>query len=186
MTPMDTASPRIETPRLLLRVPRQEDFEAWAAFTADEEATRHIGGLQSRPVAWRGLAAMVGAWQLKGYAMFSVIEKSTGEWVGRVGPWQPEGWPGPEVGWSIARSRWGLGYAPEAAPACMDWVFDVLGWDEVIHTIAPENTKSKAVAAKLGSGYLRLGRLPEPMHERPVEIWGQSRAQWRARKEQPR
>src|SRR5690606_38196051 len=83
-------------PRLLLRVPRREDFEAWATFMADEEATRHIGGLQPRPVAWRGLAAMVGSWHLQGYAMFSVIEKASGQWIGRVGPWQPEGWPGPE------------------------------------------------------------------------------------------
>ena len=179
---MDLAELRLETPRLVLRLPRQEDFEAWAAFLADEEATRHIGGLQPRPLAWRGLAAMLGAWYLKGYAMFSVIEKATGQWIGRVGPWQPEGWPGPEVGWSIVRDRWGQGYAPEAAAASIDWAFDTLGWSEVIHTIAPGNGSSKAVAAKLGSRYLDMGRLPEPHHEKPVEIWGQSRADWRARR----
>ncbi len=177
---MDLARLQLETPRLLLRLPRQEDFEAWAAFMADEEATRHIGGLQPRPVAWRGLASMVGAWHLRGFAMFSVIEKETGEWVGRVGPWQPEGWPGTEVGWSIVRARWGRGYAPEAARATIDWAFGNLGWDEVIHTIAPDNANSKAVARRLGSSYLRMGRLPEPMHEAPVEIWGQTRAQWQA------
>lgn len=177
---MDLARLQLETPRLLLRLPRQEDFEAWAAFMADEEATRHIGGLQPRPVAWRGLASMVGAWHLRGFAMFSVIEKETGQWVGRVGPWQPEGWPGTEVGWSIVRARWGRGYAPEAARATIDWAFGNLGWDEVIHTIAPDNANSKAVARRLGSSYLRMGRLPEPMHEAPVEIWGQTHAQWQA------
>lgn len=114
--------------------------------------------------------------------MFSVIEKVSGRWVGRVGPWQPEGWPGTEVGWSIAREAWGRGYAPEAAAVCIDWVFDHLGWDEVIHTIDPENAKSKAVAAKLGSTYLRMDRLPEPHHEKPVEVWGQTRAAWQARR----
>ena len=181
---MDLVSPRLETPRLLLRLPRQEDFEAWAAFLADAEATRHLGGVQARAQAWRGLAAMVGSWQLKGFAMFSVIEKETGQWVGRVGPWQPEGWPGTEVGWSIVRDRWGRGYAPEAAAACTDWAFDTLGWSEVIHTIAPGNDNSKAVAARLGSRFLGMGRLPEPSHETPVEIWGQTREQWRARQEQ--
>ena len=183
---MDLVGPQLETPRLLLRLPRQADFEAWAAFLADEEATRHIGGLQPRALAWRGLAAMVGAWHLKGFAMFSVIEKATGDWIGRVGPWQPEGWPGTEVGWSIVRDRWGRGYAPEAATACTDWAFATLGWDEVIHTIAPGNAKSKAVAARLGSTFFRMGRLPEPQHELPVEVWGQSRAQWRARREPSR
>ena len=181
---MDLSELQLQTPRLLLRLPRQEDFEAWARFLADVEAVRHIGGTQPRPVAWRSLAAMLGAWHLKGFAMFSVIEKDSGQWVGRIGPWQPEGWPGTEVGWSIVRSRWGRGYAPEAATACIDWAFDVLGWDEVIHTIAPENANSRAVAAKLGSRFLRMGLLPEPHHEKPVEIWGQDRAEWMARQGQ--
>ncbi|MFO7340360.1 MAG: GNAT family N-acetyltransferase [Lysobacteraceae bacterium] len=181
---MDVTAPQLETPRLLLRLPRQEDFGAWAAFMADAEATAHIGGVQPRAQAWRGLATVVGAWQLRGYAMFSVVEKATGEWVGRVGPWQPEGWPGAEVGWGIVRSRWGRGYATEAATACLDWVFDVLGWDEVLHVIGPGNERSMRVAARLGSRFLRMGRLPEPLHGQPVELWGQTRAQWRARREQ--
>ncbi|HET6397866.1 MAG TPA: GNAT family N-acetyltransferase [Pseudoxanthomonas sp.] len=179
---MHRQPPQLETARLLLRLPQAEDFEAWAAFKADEEANRFIGGTEPRAVAWRGLAAMVGAWSLRGFAMFSVIEKESGRWVGRVGPWQPEGWPGTEVGWSLVRERWGRGYATEAATACIDWAFDALGWDEVIHTIAPDNHGSKAVAARLGSRFLRMGRLPEPHHDKAVEIWGQSRVQWRARR----
>lgn len=175
--------PTLETSRLILRPPQAEDFEAWAAFKADEEATRHIGGVEARPVAYGAFASMIGVWHLKGFAMFSVIEKATGEWVGRVGPWQPEGWPGTEVGWSIVRDRWGRGYAPEAAIAAIDWSFDHLGWSEVIHTIAPENTNSSAVAAKLGSSLLRTGRLPTPYDTRDVEIWGQSREQWLARRQ---
>jgi len=173
---------QLETPRLLLRLPRQEDFEAWAAFAADEEATRHIGGVQQRGAAWRGLAAMRGAWHLRGFSMFSVIEKASGRWVGRVGPFQAEAWPGTEVGWSIVRACWGRGYATEAASACMDWVFGVLGWERAIHTISPPNAASKAVAARLGSAYLELGRLPEPYYQTPVEIWGQTRGQWLARR----
>lgn len=171
----------IETRRLLLRLPRREDFEPWAAFVADEEATRYIGGVQARSMAWRSLAGMLGSWHLQGFAMFSVIEKASGRWVGRVGPWQPEGWPGTEVGWSIVREAWGRGYAPEAATACIDWAFAQLGWEEVIHTIDPDNRNSQAVAAKLGSRLLRMGSLPAPHDDRPVEIWGQSRAQWAAR-----
>ncbi|MNN17653.1 hypothetical protein D3C81_1308470 [compost metagenome] len=113
--------------------------------------------------------------------MFSVIEKSSGRWVGRVGPWQPYGWPGTEVGWSIAPEFWGRGYAPEAARASTDWAFDTLGWSEVIHTIAPDNTNSQVVARKLGSSILRTTHLPPP-HEVLVDVWGQSRAQWLAQR----
>ena len=178
---MDRSSLQLETPRLLLRLPRQEDFEAWAAFLADVEATRHLGGVQPRPVAWRGLAAMVGAWHLKGFAMFSVVEKDTGQWVGRVGPWQPEGWPGTEVGWGIAREFWGKGYAPEGATAAIDWAFEHLGWTEVIHCIDPGNVNSQGVARKLGSSILRHAVLPPPIGE-SVDVWGQTREQWKARR----
>ena len=81
----------------------------------------------------------------------------------------------------IAREAWGRGYAPEAAAASIGWAFDQLGWGEVIHTIDPDNANSKTVAAKLGSTYQRMDRLPEPHHEKPVEVWGQTRAQWQLR-----
>ena len=85
--------------------------------------------------------------------MFSIIEKATGNWVGRLGPWRPNGWPGTEIGWGLARSAWGKGYATEGAAAAMDYVVDHLGWTEIIHTILPENTGSIKVAERLGSRY---------------------------------
>ena len=168
---------RLETERLLLRPPAAEDFEAFAAFCADPRTMQHLGGVQVPSVAWRSLAALTGSWQLLGYSMFSVIEKSSGRWIGRVGPWQPHGWPGTEVGWSIASEFWGRGYAPEAARASIDWAFDTLGWKDVIHTIEPANINSVAVARKLGSSLLRQARLPAPA-DIEVDVWGQSRQQW--------
>ncbi|MFZ5721512.1 MAG: GNAT family N-acetyltransferase [Pseudomonadota bacterium] len=172
--------PTLETKRLILRGPRTEDFEPWAAFCADEEAARYIGGRQDRIGAWRIMSVMAGAWLSRGFSMFSVIEKSTGRWVGRVGPWQPEGWPGTEVGWGLTRDTWGKGYATEAA-ATIDWAFDTLGWDEVIHTIEAANVNSQKVAQRLGSRILRQTVLPPPMSV-PVDVWGQSRADWLARR----
>ncbi len=172
----------LETPRLLLRPPRLEDFDAWAAFMASGDYLRYIGGEQPRPVAWRGLMTVIGSWAALGYGFFSVYEKASGRWIGRLGPWQPEGWPGTEVGWSIAPSEAGKGYASEGAAAAIDWSFQHLGWTEVIHTIDADNAASKRVAAKLGSRYLRQGRLPEPFHEKEVEVWGQSREDWLARR----
>ena len=177
---MDPVSVRIETSRLILRPPAAEDFEGWAAFAADPEVMRHIGGVLPRPTAWRGFIAMAGAWQIQGFAMFSVIEKSSGRWMGRIGPWMPEGWPGTEVGWALIRDAWGKGYGVEAAAATIDWSFDHLGWDEVIHTISPANVESKALARRLGSEYLRMDKLPAPF-EIDVEVWGQSRTQWQSR-----
>lgn len=178
---MTLPPPLLETPRLLLRPPQLEDFDRWAEFAADPIAARYLGGVQPRSMAWRSMMAMAGSWALTGFAMFSVIEKSSGRWVGRLGPWQPEGWPGTEVGWSLHPDAWGKGYATEGATAAMDYAFDVLGWEDVIHCIDPDNVPSQRVALALGSSKRGPGRMPPPHDNAPCEIWGQTRAQWRAR-----
>jgi len=176
-------SVEIRTPRLILRPLRFEDFDAFADFVRDPDASRYVGGAQSRPVAWRNFMTVAGAWHMQGISMFTVLLEGSGEWIGRVGPWYPEGWPGTEVGWGIVRKFWGHGYATEAARASIDWAFHTLGWDEVIHTIDPRNAASIAVATKLGAIHRGPGRLPPPYDAARVHIWGQTRAQWLERKE---
>ena len=172
--------PVLFTERLLLRRPAAEDLDGWAAFAADPVATEHLGGPVDRATAWRQLCTMAGAWEINGFAMFSVIERATGKWVGRLGPWQPEGWPGTEVGWGVAAEFAGRGYAYEGAVAAMDYAVDVLGWARIIHTIAPENTRSIRLAQRLGSTNGGPVRLPSPYADVTVDVWGQSADQWRA------
>jgi len=113
--------------------------------------------------------------------MFSIIGRETGLWLGRAGPWSPPGWPGTEVGWALHPDAQGKGYGVEAATATIDYAFDVLGWTEVIHTIAPDNTPSQRLAGRIGSRNQGPTRLPPPFSELPVDSWGQSREEWRAR-----
>lgn len=127
------------------------------------------------------MCTMTGAWTVAGFSMFSVIERASGRWVGRLGPWRPLGWPGTEVGWGVVRDFWGRGYATEGAAAAIDWAFDELGWSEVIHCIDAGNFNSQAVARRLGSQVLRQAVLPAPLSA-AVEVWGQSREQWQARR----
>jgi RimJ/RimL family protein N-acetyltransferase len=174
--------PTLETRRLILRPPTREDFDAFAAFMADPVAAKFLGGVQSRPVAWRAWSAIAGSWLLYGHSMFSYIEKESGRWIGRGGPWMPEGWPGTEVGWGVASDKQRQGYAKEAATATIDWAFDALGWTEVVHCIEPENAASVAVAKSLGSKLLKTGfAAPAPLTA-TWHIYGQTREEWRARK----
>jgi RimJ/RimL family protein N-acetyltransferase len=113
--------------------------------------------------------------------MFSVIERASGRWIGRIGPHRPEGWPGTEVGWGLIHDAWGKGYAVEAASAAMDFAVDRLGWTEIIHCIEDVNTPSQNVAKRLGSTLLRTARLPSPI-DADIDIWGQTADQWRARR----
>jgi RimJ/RimL family protein N-acetyltransferase len=167
----------LRTARLIMRPPQAEDFDAWAEMDNDGTAMRFIGGRCGREQSWEGLATAVGMWTLRGCGLFSVLEADGGRWVGRVGPWLPEGGLGPEVGWSVDRSAWGRGYATEAAEAATGWAFKTLGWSEVIHCIYARNTASIVVAERLGSRRLRA----DVEAGQPVEIYGQSRAEWLAR-----
>ena len=171
------AGPILETERLLLRVQQAGDFERYAEMLA-HPSSLHIGGPLLRHEAWRRFLQMPGAWMVQGFAMFSVVEKSSGRWMGQAGPWCPDGWPGTEVGYSFHMDARGKGYATEACAAAMDYAFDILRWDEVIHSISPENTASQTVAQRLGSRNRGPGKLPPPLDVHAIEIWAQPRAEW--------
>jgi len=174
--------PVLHTERLILRPIALEDFPRWAEMMADPEAARFLGGAQPAATAWRGFMTMAGAWSLTGVSMFSVIERDSGLWLGRIGPWRPHGWPGTEVGWGLHPEAQGKGFGVEAAAAAIDYAFDVLGWSEVIHCIDPDNLPSIRLAERIGSYNQGPTRLPPPFEQLTIERWGQSRDEWRARR----
>lgn len=174
--------PALTTARLVLRPPCEADLDGFAALYADAERSRFIGGPEPRMLAWRRLMSHAGSWALRGYAMFSVLERETGSWLGFLGPWKPDGWPGNEIGWGMTRAAGGRGYALEGATAAIDWAFESLGWTDVIHTINPENDASIRLAERLGSRPLGPVVLPPPSTAGAL-AWGQTREAWRARRE---
>jgi len=177
--------PILETDRLILRAPIQADLEGWARFTGDAQSMTYLGGALSRAEAWRALASVAGSWRLLGFGPFSVIEKASGQWIGRAGPWFPEGWPDREVGWMFLTEARGQGYATEAAAACLDFVFETLGWERVIHVIDPRNVASQRVAERVGSTLMGPVTLPGSREGWPSEAWGQTAYQWRSRRGAP-
>lgn len=174
------SGPLLVTERLILRPPVAQDFDAFAAMHAEPETMSFLGGPVPRSVAWRQFASHAGAWQISGYSFFSVIERSTGEWVGRVGPWGPDGWPAPEIAYGLAQKYAGRGYAYEAAVAAIDFAVEFLGWDQIAHTINPDNHASIALARKLGAQNSGPTSLPAPLENARVDLWTQSAAQWKA------
>jgi RimJ/RimL family protein N-acetyltransferase len=161
--------PVLETERLLLRGFRPEDIDAYAAMHADPDVMRYIGEGKplSREDAWRSMAMLAGHWVLRGYGIWAVEERASGILAGRVGLYYPEGWPGQEVGWTLARPFWGKGYAYEAARAAFAYAFETLRWPRIISLIDPENSRSIALAERLGE---RL--------EREVELRGRRTLQY--------
>lgn len=178
---MPSRGPRIETDRLILRQWREADFPRYAEMFAAPQ-THHIGGPLTLGDAWRRFLQMPGAWAIQGFAMFAIEEKSSGLFMGQAGPWQPAGWPGTEVGYALHPEAWGKGYCTEACTAAMDWAFEHLGWTEIIHSIDAANIPSQNVAKRLGARNRGRGRFPPPLDSRDIDIWGQTRAEWRARR----
>ena len=144
--------PRIATDRLVLRGFEESDLEAYARMCADPETMKYIstGKTLSTEESWRSLAFMLGHWQLRGFGLWAVQERASGMFVGRVGLFNPEGWPGIEVGWTLARASWGRGYATEAAKHSMEWGFENTNAKELISLIIPENSASIKVSERLG------------------------------------
>jgi len=142
---------QLETERLLLRQWRLDDFDTYEKMCADEEIMRYIGGKAfSRIEAWRHMAYLVGHWELLGYGHFAVEEKASGRFIGRIGFLNPGGWPGFEIGWTLAREAWGKGFAIEGARRALDFAFKELDKPHVISLIHPENKASIRVAERLG------------------------------------
>ncbi len=97
------------------------------------------------------MALVLGHWQLRGFGLWAVEERATGLLAGRVGCWQPEGWPGLEIGWAFRREFWGRGYATEAAQMVLvDTLFPSAASTRLISLIHPQNERSIAVALRLG------------------------------------
>lgn len=150
MTPALVGAPEIETERLRLRAPRGEDFEVEAAYWASPRS-EFTGGPQPRHDAWRTLATLIGHWAMRGYGWWTLEERGSGAVVGRAGLWFPEGWPEPEIGWTLFEGAEGRGYATEAARAARAHAYGALGWRTAISLIDPENARSEAVARRLGA-----------------------------------
>jgi RimJ/RimL family protein N-acetyltransferase len=142
----------LTTERLLLRQWRDSDLDAYAELLADAEVMRFLGDgcTAARNDAWRHMAMYAGAWSLRGFGHWAVELRETGEFIGRLGPWFPEGWPDLEIGWVIAPRHQGRGYATEGAREALRVAHEHLGARRVISLIRPGNEPSAAVARKLG------------------------------------
>lgn len=158
MTTLSVHIPVIETERLILREPRMEDFEAHVAF-ATSDRSRFVGGPFDRWGAWRGFSSALGHWLLYGCGFWMLEDKATGKPAGRVGVIKPDGWPEPELGWHVYEGFEGKGIAFEAAIAARAYAQNLMGFTPLISQIDHENTRSRALAERMGATVEREGEI---------------------------
>lgn len=145
--------PRLFTTRLVLREPRMDDFDAYAANASDAQARAYVGGAIDRREAFRRFVGLSGYWVLQGTGWWIVEQRTPGRAVGMVGVYQretqPEMRPEVEIGWAIYRAYWGQGLATEAARAALEFAVTIRRAGRVIAHVDRNNTPSIAVVTKL-------------------------------------
>lgn len=143
-------APTLHTSRLTLRPLTARDFPAVEAFYASDRAA-YVGGQKDAVHAWRHFAMEIGHWTLLGFGRWGVEITETGEFIGLVGLYEPNGYPEAELAWDLMQGSEGKGYATEAALAARDWAYDTFGLTTLISLIHPENRGSRNVALRLGA-----------------------------------
>ncbi len=156
---------RISTDRLILRTPCEGDFAAVAAFMRSPRAAFVGGPIEDDFALWRSFLSGLGHWALRGYGMFMVDREATP--VGRVGILYHRMWQEPELGWHVFDGHEGQGYATEAAIAARRWAAESHGLGPLISYIDTRNTRSAAVARRLGAVHER----DDTLLGGPVQVW---------------
>lgn len=151
------ATPRLVTDRLVLRRwDVDADLDPYAALCADPQVMRYIGDgtTRSREQSADQLRAFEQGWTTGAFGLFAAELTRSGEMIGFVGlavpDFLPEIMPAVEIGWRLARSHWGKGYATEGARAVLAFGFDALDLERIVSVHAVGNDASGNVMQKIG------------------------------------
>ncbi|MCS6318349.1 MAG: GNAT family N-acetyltransferase [Nitrospira sp.] len=142
------------TPRLLLRQWQQSDLEPFAAMNSDADVMRYFPAPWSREQSDAFAQRVMRLIDERGWGFWAVEERASGRFVGFVVLHVPSDQlpfsPFVEVGWRLAKSHWGLGYATEAVQSAIAFGFQQLHLVELVAFTAITNLKSRAVMERLG------------------------------------
>ena len=145
------------SPRLILRPWGERDSEPFARMSSDPLVMRYFPSTLNRAQVDALIARLKTAMQQKGYGIWVVEAKQTGDFIGCVGlqdlTTDFEFYPGVELAWRLQTSAWGHGYATEAAKACVDFGFNTLGLEQLVAFTSVANMASQKVMQRLGMQY---------------------------------
>ncbi len=123
-----TLIPELETERCYLRAPAEQDLVTWTALRAHPQVFQYSTLRPStEEEVWRRITGVIGHWTLRGYGMWAIEDKASGEFIGETGfaDNYREGFGSrrglPEAGWWLAANRHGLGFAREVVRAAHAW-----------------------------------------------------------------
>ncbi|MCH8615363.1 GNAT family N-acetyltransferase [Sphingomonas sp. SM33] len=157
----------------MLRDFELRDLDYFLSFFENADASQHVGGPSGTEDTWRRMLAGAGLWQLTGIGMWAVAERNGGPAIGHVGFFdflrgsEPSIAGEAEMGWILAPSAHGKGYAREACEGILNWFDAQFGKRAIWALISPGNDPSMKLASKLG-----FIRQPDGTYrEKPQTIW---------------
>lgn len=162
-----SSAPVLTTQRLVLRGPERDDLPALTRFMTSAPSMKAQGETVTPEQAWFGFLTGVGHWHWHGFGFFTVVEQQTGQPVGRVGLIKHSNWPAIELAWHLFEGAEGKGFATEAAFAVKTWALGDLGLEKLYSYIDCQNTRSQAVAKRLGA----VTDGTRASHEPEAEVW---------------
>jgi len=148
--------PRIymETPRLVLRDWTDTDNAPFMALNNDETVMEFFPSILPTAETMAMIQRLKAHFDQYGYGFFAIERKDNGRFIGFAGLSHP-GFkayftPCVEIGWRLSRENWNLGFATEAATACLNYGFEILGMDEIHSFTSVHNARSENVMKKIG------------------------------------
>lgn len=165
MTPTLANTPILETERMRLRAPQGGDWPFFCDFITSARSRFVRPDDIDDAKAWRAFGHLIGHWVMRGFGSFVFTLKGNDRPLGSLGPWYPEGWPEHELGWTVwSPQAEGQGYAFEATQAAREYAFETLGWNTAVSYIDPDNTRSIALAKRLGTTLDPNAKTPNDNH----------------------
>lgn len=162
-----TQAPTLQTDRLNLRGPLRSDLPEFTKFMTSAPSMQAMGETVSPEQAWFGFMIAIGHWNWHGFGFFTLARKGEDKPLGRVGLLKHSNWPEVELAWHLFEGAEGFGYATEAAQAVQRWAHAEHGLAQLVSYIDTTNTRSQAVAQRLGA----TTDHSRPPHEPDAEVW---------------
>lgn len=160
-------APVITSKSLILRGYQESDYKRFAEFGASERAC-FVGGPANAATCWRSFMAAIGHWTLRGYGMWVIEDRKSGQVAGRAGVILNDGWHEPELAWHIYDGFEGKSVAYHATLLAREYCARHFGLDRVMSYISKENQRSIRLATRLGATF-----------EKDVLVRGASTQMWR-------
>jgi RimJ/RimL family protein N-acetyltransferase len=148
------SAPRFETERLVLRAFGDRDRAPFADLNADPEVMRYFPAALAREESDAFIDRIAERWLTDRVGLWAIERRADGAFLGFAGlaipRFQARFTPCVEVGWRLARSAWGRGYATEAARESLRFGFEDRGLDEILSWTTVANERSRRVMERLG------------------------------------